>query len=145
MKRNQTLRRNKKLICDWIDKKNYLIHYRMSEFYVKQRVIVDKVHESISFVKDKWLENPISFRTQRRSEAANGLEKHFYKQMNNAFDRKTMENVRNRIEKKFIRKDDEETVIKKQSKVTFTGVHKSYAIYDSFFGKKSDVAMNKPF
>ena len=25
----------KKLICDWTDKKNYLLHYRMLKFYVK--------------------------------------------------------------------------------------------------------------
>ena len=34
----------KKLICDWTDKKNCLIHYRMLKFYVGHGVIVDKVH-----------------------------------------------------------------------------------------------------
>ena len=35
----------KKLLCDWSDKKNYLIHYRMLKFYVRQGMIIDKVHE----------------------------------------------------------------------------------------------------
>ena len=39
----------KKLICDWTDKKNYLVHYRMLKFYVKHGMIVEKVHEVISF------------------------------------------------------------------------------------------------
>ena len=49
----------KKLICDWGDKKNYLIHYRMLKFYVKHGMIVDKVHEVISFRQSKWLEPKI--------------------------------------------------------------------------------------
>ena len=40
-----------KLMCDWSDKKNYLIHYRMLKFYVRHGMIVDKVHEIISFIK----------------------------------------------------------------------------------------------
>ena len=28
--------KSKKLICDWTDKKKYLIHYRMLKFYVRQ-------------------------------------------------------------------------------------------------------------
>ena len=40
---------NEKLICDWSDEKNYLIHYRMLKFYVRQGMIVDKVHE-INFI-----------------------------------------------------------------------------------------------
>ena len=42
---NQT----KKLICDWSDKKISLVHYRMLKFYVRYGMIVDKVHEIISF------------------------------------------------------------------------------------------------
>ena len=44
---------NKKLICDWSDKKNYLIHYRSLKFYVRHGMIVDKVHEMISFKQSR--------------------------------------------------------------------------------------------
>ena len=49
MKENlpNTYIQNKKLICDWSDKKNYLIHYRMLKFYVRHGMIVDKVHDII--------------------------------------------------------------------------------------------------
>ena len=45
-----------KLICDWSDKKNYLIHYRMLKFYIRHGMIIDKVHNIISFKQSKWLE-----------------------------------------------------------------------------------------
>ena len=46
----------KNLLCDWSDKKNYLIHYRMLNFFVTHGMIIDKVHEIISFKQNNWLE-----------------------------------------------------------------------------------------
>ena len=51
-----TYTQNRKLICDWSDKKNYLVHYRMLKFYIRHEMIVDKVHDIISFKQSKWLE-----------------------------------------------------------------------------------------
>ena len=48
--------KSKKLICDWMDKKNYLVHYSMLKFYVRHGMVVDKIHEIISFKQSKWLE-----------------------------------------------------------------------------------------
>ena len=45
----------KKLSCDWTDKKKYLLHYRMLKFYVRHGMIVEKIHEIISFKQSKWL------------------------------------------------------------------------------------------
>ena len=53
-----------KLICDWSNKKNYLIHYRMLKFYIRHGMIVDKIHNIISFKQNKWLEKYISFYTK---------------------------------------------------------------------------------
>ena len=50
----------KKLICDWTDKKKYLIHYRMIKFYVRHGMVVEKVHEVISLTQSKWLEKYIT-------------------------------------------------------------------------------------
>ena len=92
-----TYTQTKKLICDWSDKKNFLILYRMLKFHVRHCMIVDKVHEIISFRQSRWLEKYISFNTQKRNKALNEFEKDFYKLLNNAFYRKTMENVTNRL------------------------------------------------
>ena len=75
-----------KLFCDWTNKKNYLIDYRMLKFYVRQGLIVDKIHEVISFRQSKWLEKYINFNTQKRNLACNDFEKDFYKLLNNALE-----------------------------------------------------------
>ena len=74
-----------KLICDWSNKKNYLVHYRMLKFYIRHGMIVDKVHNIISFKQSRWLEKYINFNTQKRNQAKNDFEKDFYKLLNNAF------------------------------------------------------------
>ena len=106
----------KKLICDFSDKKNYLVQYRMLKFYFRHGMIVDKIHNIISFKQSRWLEKYISFNTQKRNQAKNDFEKDFYNLLNNAFYGKTMENVRNRLKIKPVKKDDYKEIIKLQSK-----------------------------
>ena len=48
--------KDKKLLCGWTDKKNYLVHQRMSKFFARHGVIVDKIHETIPFKQSEWLE-----------------------------------------------------------------------------------------
>ena len=49
-----TYTQTKKLISDWSDKKNYLIHYRMLKIYVRHGMVVDKFHNIISFRQSRW-------------------------------------------------------------------------------------------
>ena len=74
-----TYTQTKKLICDWSDKKNYLVHYRMLKFYIRHGMTVDKDHSVISYKQSKWLEKKISFNTEKRNKAKNDFEKEFYK------------------------------------------------------------------
>ena len=127
-----TYTQTKKIICDWSDKKNYLIQYRMLNFYVRHGMKVEKVHNVISFEQIKWLEKNKKFNTKKRNQAKNDFEKDFYKLSNNSFYRKTMENVRNRIRVEFIRKANTDKIEKQQSKLTFNGIHTSYKKYDSY-------------
>ena len=78
-----TYTQTKKLICDWSDKKKYLIHQRMSKLYVRHGMEVEKVHTVVSFEQSKWLEKLISFNTQKRNNARNEIEKDFYIILNN--------------------------------------------------------------
>ena len=55
-----------------------------------------------------------------------------------------MENVRNRLEIKFIKKDNYRKIINQQSKLTFNGIHKSYENYNSYTFKQNEVLMDKP-
>ena len=135
--------KSKKLICDWSDKKRYLIHYRMLKFYVRHGMIVEKIHEIISFKQSKWLDGYISFNTQKRNKAKNDFEKDFFKLLNNAAFGKFLENVRNRLGLELITKDNIKKIITRQSKLTFNGIQKSYENYDSYTFKKNEVVMDK--
>ena len=116
----------------------------MLKFFVRHGMVVDKVHEIISFRQSRWLEKYINFKTQKRNKAKNDFEKDFYKLLNNAFYGKTMENVRNRLKIKFIKKDNYREIIKQQSKLTFNGIHKSYENCDSYTFKQNELLMDKP-
>ena len=54
-----------------------------------------------------------------------------------------MENVRNRTEVEFIKKDDTDKIMKQQSKLTFNCIHKSYTNYDSYTFKENEFVMDK--
>ena len=55
-----------------------------------------------------------------------------------------MENVRNRLKIKFVKKDDYREIINQQSKMTFNGIHKSYENCNSYTIKQNEVLMDKP-
>ena len=134
----------KKLIFDWTDKQKYLLHYRLLKFYVKHGMKIAKVHEVISFKQKKWLEKYIDYNTQKRNKTNDDFEKDLYKLLNNAFYGKTMENVRNRIRVEFLKNNENEKILKWQSKLSFHGIHKSYEEYSSFTFKQTEVLMDKP-
>ena len=142
-KKPKNYTKSKKLICDWTDKKKYLIHYRMLKFYVRHGMIVEKIHEIISFKQSRWLEKYISFNTQKRNKAENDFEKDFFKLLVNAAFGKFLENVRNRLGLELIKKDNIKKIIKQQSKLAFNGIQKSYENYDSYTFKKNEVVMDK--
>ena len=51
----------------------------MLKFYVRHGMVVEKIHEIISFKQSKWLEKIVSFNTQKRNRAENDFEKDFFK------------------------------------------------------------------
>ena len=107
-------------------------------------MIVDKIHEINSSKQSKWLEKYKSFNTQKRNQTINDFEKDFYKLPINAFYGKTMENVRNRLKIKFVKKDDYREIKKQQSKLTMNGIQKSYENCDSYTFRENQVKMDKP-
>ena len=135
---------HKKLICDWTDKRNYLIHYRMLKFYISHGMKIKQVHSVISFNQNKWLEKYIDFNTQKRNQVVNDFEKDFYKLLNNAFYGKTMENVRNRCKIEIIKRDNYDKILRLQRKLTFNGICKSFDNCDSYLEKEHEILMDKP-
>ena len=56
-----------KLICDGIDKKKYLIYYRILNFYVRHGMIVETVQEKLSFKQSRWFQPHVVFNTDKRA------------------------------------------------------------------------------
>ena len=90
----------------WSDKKNYLIYYRMVKFYVRQGMVVERIHKITPFKQTKSSEKSKKFHTQKRNKANKEFEKHFYKLLKNTFYGKTIEIVRNRFRLELFKKDD---------------------------------------
>lgn len=94
--------RTPKLILDLMDKKNYVIHYRLLKLALKHGLVLAKVHRVMSFKQSKWLKDYIDFNTKKRGKAKNAVEKDFWKLMNNSIFGKMMENVRARRSVDFV-------------------------------------------
>ena len=78
----------------------------MIKFHVRHGIIVEKIHEIISFKQSIWLEKYISFNTQKRNKAKNDFEKDIFKLLVNAAFGKFLENVRNHLGLELIKKDN---------------------------------------
>ena len=115
----------------------------MLKFYVRHGMLVNKVHAVISFKQCNWLEKYINLNTQNKKQAVNDFENDFYKLLNNTFYGKTMENVRNVVEIKIVKKYDYREIIKQQSKLTFNGIHKTYENCNSYTFKQNEVLMDE--
>ena len=107
-------------------------------------MVIEKVHDVLSFKQSKWLEKSINFNTQKRNLAVIDFEKDFYKLLNIAFYGKTTEKVRNRFKIEFIKRNEIDKIRKQQSKLTFDGIHKSYENCDSYLFKENEVTLDKP-
>ena len=131
-----------KLICSFLPKKNYVLHYKNLKQYLEEGVILKKVHRGIKFKQSPWMEPYIRKNTHLRKEAQNDFEKDFFKLMNNSVFGKTIENIRKR--QNVILVDDRKKALKLSSKPNFDRV----TIFDEHLVavhmKETEVYFNKP-
>ena len=132
----------KKLVCNLLIKKKYVVHINSVEQALNLGLKLKKVHRVIEFNQKAWFKPYIDMNTELRKVADNDFEKDFYKLMNNAVFGKTMENIRKHRYIKLVMTD------KKRSKLfsepnyhTIILISEDLSIIEM---KKSKVKMNKP-
>ena len=131
-----------KLICSFLPKKNYVLHYKNLKQYLEEGLILKKVYRGIKFYQSPWMEPYIRKNTDLRKEAKNAFEKDFFKLMNNAVFGKTIENIRKRQNVELV--DNRKKALKLSSKPNFDRA----TIFDKHLVavhmKKTEVYFNKP-
>lgn len=106
-----------KLCGTFNDKKDYVVHIKNLQLYLKLGLKLKTIHRGVKFNQSTWLKEWIDLNTNFRKVAKNDFEKDYFKLMNNAVFGKTMENVRDRNEIKIA--FDEEYFQKYVSKPNF--------------------------
>jgi len=86
-----------KLILDYNDKHNYVIHISNLKYYLQSGIKLKRIVKCIEFNQKAFLEPYMTLNTNLRKKAKTEIDKDFYKLMNVSVFGKTREDVRNRI------------------------------------------------
>ncbi|XP_053206942.1 uncharacterized protein LOC128391119 [Panonychus citri] len=87
-----------KLIATFLKREKYVVHQRNLKFYVKNGMIVTKIHRIVSFKQSCWLKDYILLCTYKRMASKSNFEKNFWKLLVNAIYGKSIEDVRKHTE-----------------------------------------------
>ena len=103
---------------------------------------VTKIHRPLQFKKSDWMKKYIDFNTEKRKNAANDFEKDFFKLMINSVYGKTMENLRKKINVRFV--NNKKDFLKYTSKPTYV-THKLFnKNFAAIHEIKPVLILNKP-
>ena len=132
----------KKLITNLKNKTKYVLHYRNLQLYLFLGMKLIKIHRMLKFKQSNWMKKYIDFNTEKRKNAANNFEKDFFKLMINSVYGKTMENLRKRINVRFV--NNKKDFLKYTSKPTYV----THKLFDKDFAAiheiKPVLVLNKP-
>ena len=84
------------------NKTKYVLYYRNIQLYLSLGMKLTKVHRVLKFKQSDWMQKYIDFNTKKRMSTTNDFEKDFFKLMISSVYGKTMENLRKRINVRFV-------------------------------------------
>ena len=136
---------SEKMMLTLEDKKNCVVHYRNLQFYLKQGMKLKRVHRVLELEQECWMEPYIRMNTEFRKKASSDFEKNLYKLLNNSVFGKTMENLRNRVNIKIVRSNEEDKIRKL---VVASPLYSRFAKFTNDLAgidmRKSKLLLNKP-
>ena len=133
-----------KLIPNLYDKKNYVLHSRLLQFYLKHGLVLKKIHKVIQFNQKPWIKPYIEKNTEKRKNAANDFEKDLYKLQSNAFFGRTMMNVRNQADFELVKKKERLEKIVRTQRHKDNGFHYYSENLVGVDKHRPTVTLNKP-
>ena len=132
----------KKLIPNLGNKTKYVVHYRNIQLYLSLGKKLTKIPRVLKFKQSDWMKKYIDFNTKKRMCATNDFEKEFFKLMINSVYGETMENLRKRINVRFV--NNKKDFLKYTSKPTYV-THKLFnKNFAAIHEIKPVLILNKP-
>ena len=131
-----------KIVTNLHDKTEYVMHIRNLKQVLNHGLILKIVHRVIKFYQKAWLKSYTDMNTKIRQKAKTNFEKYFFKLMNNAVFRKTMENVIKYRNIKLVT-----TERRKNFLVSEPNYHTTKSFTENLLAielRKTQVLMNKP-
>lgn len=111
----------KKLIPNLMDKKKYVVHFKLLKLWLELGCKVTKIHRVLKFRQEAWMKTFVEECATKRKNAKTEFEKDFYKLLPNASCYgKFLENVRKHIDIKLV--NDEDKLKKLVNKPTLKSV-----------------------
>ena len=136
-----------KLVQTLYPKKNYVVHYRALQTYMKFGMKITKIHSAIKFRQSPWMKDYIEKNIRKRKIAkANGDEfgVMYYKLKNNAVFGKQMENVRKHMRVELLRTEEDKKIRRLASSPLYVGFKAFEGGITAVHMLKSTVTLNKP-
>ena len=140
---NEKFKSTKKLCPDLKDKKNYVCSLKNLKFFIKQGLVLQKIHRILAADQSNFLHPYIEFNSLKRRESAHiKFKSDFFKLMNKAVYGKTIEDIRKRSKVDIVK--DKKRAKKLIAKPQFKGfqiLDEDVTIVQS---TKSKIILNKP-
>ncbi len=121
----------KKLIPHLGERKEYVLHFRNLQFYLRMGMELVKVHRCVQYTQVDWMRNYVLFNANMRKQAKNTFEKNLFKFFVNAVFGKSIEQVRSRRRIKIVnRKEDVLKYLKSPFLKTWDILSENLAIFE---------------